>query len=97
MVNYMSFYASQLIINSKNKIIAIIWGWPFWSLMRVFSFVILGVLLSEFLLSLIKRKKPKIGEEKALLLMAISGLFLDIVSKAIFAPLIGRILKNALF
>ncbi len=97
MVNYMNFYVAQLIINSKNKIIPICLGWHFWSLIRVFSFVILGVLLSEPLLSLIKRKKPQIGKEKALLLIAISGLILDIILKATFAPLIGRILKNALF
>lgn len=97
MVNYMNFYVSQLIIHSKNKAIPIIFGWHFWSLIRVFSFVILGVLLSEPLLSLIKKKRPQIGKEKFLFSLAISGLLLDIVLKILFSSFIGNILKKALF
>lgn len=97
MVNYMNFYVAQLIINSKNKIVPIIFGWHFWSLIRVISFVILGVLLSEPLLSLIKKKTPQILKEKTMILIAISGLILDIALKTIFSPLVGRILKTVLF
>ncbi len=97
MVNYMNFYVAQLIIHSKNKAIPIILGWHFWSIIRVFSFVIIGVLISEPLLSLIKKKKPQIGKEKFLLFLAISGLILDIILKTLFSPLIGNILRKALF
>lgn len=97
MVNYMNFYVAQLIIHSKNKAIPIILGWHFWSLIRVFSFVILGVLLSEPLLSFLKKEEPQIGKEKFLLFLTLSGLMLDIILKTIFSPLIGDILRKVLF
>ncbi len=97
MVNYMNFYVSQLIFHSKNKIIPILLGWHFWSLIRVFSFVILGVLLSEPLLCFIKRRKLEIWKEKSLILISIAGLILDIILKTLFAPLIGNIFNKFIF
>jgi len=97
MVNYMNFYVSQLILHSKNKIIPILLGWHFWSLIRVLSFVILGVLLSEPLLCFIKIKKLEMGKEKALILVSIAGLILDIILKTLFAPLTGNIFRKLIF
>ncbi len=97
MVNYMNFYVSQLIIHSKNKFIPILLGWHFWSLIRVVSFVILGVLLSEPLILLIKKRKMEWGKEKSLFLIAVLGLLLDIFLKLCFAPIIGLLFKKTLY
>ncbi len=97
MVNYMNFYVSQLILNSKNKIIPVILGWHFWSLIRVLSFVILGVILSEPMVYFLRKGKWKLGKKKDIIFIAFSGLILDIILKALFSPLIREILKRSLF
>ena len=45
LLNYMNFYVAQLAIRSKNPIMAVLFGWNFWSVIRVFAFLWLGVVL----------------------------------------------------
>ncbi|MGQ9617373.1 MAG: hypothetical protein ACUVUG_00245 [Candidatus Aminicenantia bacterium] len=97
MVNYMNFYVSQLILLSENKLIPIIFGWHFWSIIRVISFVILGVFLSEPIISILKKRRIQWKKDFKLFLFAISCLIGDIVLKTLFAPIIRTLLKNSLF
>jgi hypothetical protein len=45
LLNYMNFYVSQLSARSRNSGIAILLGWNFWSVIRVLSYLWLGVIL----------------------------------------------------
>jgi hypothetical protein len=94
LMNYMSFYVSQLMLHTSNKILMFIVGWHFWSLFRIAGFVILGVVLSEFLLHRIAKYEWNFGKIKIYLIIALSLIILDIITKTIFAPMIGEYVKS---
>jgi hypothetical protein len=96
LMNYMSFYVAQLMLAAPNKLIMFILGWHFWSLFRITGFVILGVVLSEILARKVFKYKWKFTDIKNYILIVTILIFADIVSKTIFAPSIGRLVKSIL-
>lgn len=87
LMNYMSYYVAQVVLSAPaHPLLAGILAWHPWSVVRVVSFVILGVFLAEPVLSRVQRRPTTIAEGRWWIGIAAGGLVIDIVLKAILAP-----------
>lgn len=86
LMNYMGTYVGSLAAASRQPIAAAILGWHPWSIIRVVSFVVIGVALSVPLLSRVLGFREDTHERNRLLMWAAAGLVADIVLKALLAP-----------
>jgi len=94
LMNYMAYYVARLMLATDNPIITFLVGWHFWSLFRIAGFVMLGVVLAEFLAHGIFKYRWKVSDIKSYLIAAAVLLLADIICKAIFAPAVGELLKS---
>jgi len=92
LMNYMSFYVGALIAEcagSPAQAAATFLAWNPWSMVRVASFIVLGVVLAEPLLArlgILRKGSPPPGSRTGWILAAAGGLLLDIVLKTLLAP-----------
>ena len=89
LINYMSFYVGDLILRcsgSPSRPLAIAMAWNPWSMVRVVSFIILGVVLAEPLFVRLTGRGPDPAGRRPWLIAAAAGLLLDIVLKTLLAP-----------
>jgi len=93
LMNYMSFYVASISSASAQPFLTAILGWHPWSLIRIASFVVLGVILAEPLLAKLSRRPPLPGR-MAWILGAIGGLVADIVIKTLLAPWWSELLRG---
>jgi hypothetical protein len=94
LMNYMSFYVGSLIAASSNHTKAILMGWHPWAIIRVASYVILGVILAEPLICKIVKRDYNYSEVRPYFWIAITGIALDILMKALLAPTWGLLLRR---
>jgi len=97
LMNYMSFYVGSLILHcagTPGATAAMLLAWNPWSMVRVASFIIMGVVLSEPLLSRTRGRWPDPSGRRFWLLLAASGLALDIAMKTLLAPHWPRLLSG---
>lgn len=87
LLNYMAYYVARVIQAADGDLLAGVMAWHPWSLVRVASFVVLGVVLAEPLLRRISgsNRVPGTGRGRWLFLV-LAGLVLDVVVKAMLAP-----------
>jgi hypothetical protein len=85
LMNYMGHYVGTLAAIGRRPALLMILGWHPWSVIRIVSFVVLGVALST---PIVARKRPDIRW----VAWAIGGLAADIVLKALLAPAWQRVL-----
>ena len=96
LMNYMSFYVGSLIVHCSGTTAAttaILLGWNPWSMVRVASYIILGVVLSEPLLFRTPGRWPSPSGRGFWILLATAGLVLDIAMKVLLAPLWPQLLS----
>jgi hypothetical protein len=96
LMNYMSYYVGSLIASSSDPMLATIMGWHPWSVIRVASFVIIGVILAEPTICKIVKRDYNYSEIRPWFWAAITGIALDIVIKALLAPWWGLTLRKLL-
>ena len=96
LMNYMAFYVASLIQASHHSMLAILMGWHPWSIIRIISFVILGVILGEPLICKISGRDYEYIGVRPFLWAAIGGLILDVLMKAVLAPWWGLALRKLL-
>jgi hypothetical protein len=89
LMNYMGHYVGTLAAIGRRPLLLMLLGWHPWAVIRIVSFVMLGVILSQ---PLIARRRP----DATVLRLAIAGLVADIVLKALLAPAWQRILVGLL-
>ena len=97
LMNYMSFYVGSLILHcagTPGANSAILMAWNPWSMVRVASYIILGVVLSEPLLTRTRGRWPDPSGRRSWLLLAAAGLLLDIAMKTLLAPHWPRLLSG---
>jgi hypothetical protein len=94
LMNYMAFYVASVIQASHHAQLAVCMGWHPWSIIRIISFVILGVILGEPLICKITGRDYEYVGVRPFLWGAIGGLILDILMKAILAPWWGITLRR---
>jgi hypothetical protein len=98
LTNYMGHYVGTLAALGAHPAALMILGWHPWAVIRIVSFVIIGVVLSVPLLVRVARwrgasmQAPSAAQSRHLLAWALSGLLLDIVVKAALAPAWQRLL-----
>ena len=92
LMNYMGHYVGALAASSRRPALTMILGWHPWAVIRVISFVVIGVVLSTPLLSRLGKFQVDRGVARTLLIWAGAGLVADIVLKALLAPAWQRIL-----
>lgn len=96
LMNYMSFYVAMLIRSSHDTFTAALMGWHPWAIIRVISFVILGVILAEPVICRIVKRDYEYAPIRPLFWAAITGIALDILIKALLAPWWGLKLRMIL-
>jgi hypothetical protein len=86
LMNYMGTYVGSLAAASAHPIAAAIFGWHPWAVIRVVSFVVIGVVLSLPLLSWALGFSEDVNERRRLLTWAAAGIATDMILKALLAP-----------
>jgi len=92
LMNYMGHYVGALAASSARPMLTMLLAWHPWAVIRVISFVVIGVILSTPLLSRIARVRIDWSLARPLLLAAYGGLVIDVVLKALLAPAWQRLL-----
>jgi len=96
LMNYMGHYVGTLAGISRHPFMLMLLGWHPWSVIRVISFVVLGVVLSAPLLSRLFRFRVDWPAARRLAAWASCGLLADIVLKALLANTWQRLLVRML-
>jgi hypothetical protein len=95
LMNYMGHYVGALSAGSVHPALTMTLAWHPWAVIRVISFVILGVVLSMPLLSRLFRFQPDWPAARRLAIAAGGGLLLDVALKSMLAPTWQRLLLQA--
>jgi hypothetical protein len=92
LMNYMGHYVGCLAALSARPLLTMLLAWHPWAVIRVISFVVIGVVLSVPVLSRIAGARIDWRAARPLLLAAYGGLAVDVVLKALLAPAWQRLL-----
>jgi hypothetical protein len=95
LMNYMGHYVGALASASRHPVWMVVLGWHPWAVIRIISFVVIGVVLSVPLLSRITVIRIDTRLAKRLLYVAGAGLVVDLLLKALLAPAWQRLLLRA--
>jgi hypothetical protein len=95
LMNFMGHYVGTLAAQSAHPFLTILLGWHPWAVIRVISFVTLGVVLSVPVMSWLGRFKVDLQAGRPLVMLASAGLVVDIILKWLLAPIWQRILLRA--
>lgn len=94
LMNYMSFYVGSVILASHDPITAALMGWHPWAVIRVASFVILGVILAEPGVCRLSGRYYEYEGARPYFWAALTGVVIDIIMKALLAPWWGLELRK---
>jgi len=92
LMNYMGHYVGSLAARSRRQVVTMILAWHPWAVIRVISFVVIGVVLAVPVLSRIWSFQIDRPAARRLLAWAGAGLVIDVVMKAALAPAWQRML-----
>jgi hypothetical protein len=95
LMNYMGHYVGALASASRHPVWAMVLGWHPWAVIRIISFVVIGVVLSVPLLSRVTAMRIDTRLATRLLYVAAAGLVADVLLKALLAPVWQRLLLRA--
>jgi hypothetical protein len=96
LMNYMGHYVGTLAGVSRHPAAIMLLGWHPWAVIRVISFVVLGVVLSAPLLARVFAFRIDWTTGRRLVIAACAGLVADIVLKTLLAPAWQRLLIRTL-
>ena len=92
LMNYMGSYVGGLAAISRHPGLTAVLAWHPWAVIRVISFVVIGVVLSAPVLSRLGKFRVDWAAARPLLLGAGAGLLADVVLKTLLAPAWQRLL-----
>jgi hypothetical protein len=93
LMNFMGHYVGTLAAIGSHPLTLMILGWHPWAVIRIISFVVIGVVLSQPLVT----RRWRFGRvERTLLTWAAAGLVVDVLLKTLLAPAWQRILLRLL-
>jgi len=92
LMNYMGHYVGTLAAAGAHPLLLLILGWHPWAIIRVASFVVIGVVLALPAGSRVFRLAVDWRAARRLLAWAIAGLVVDAALKALLAPAWQRLL-----
>ena len=94
LLNFMAFYVAQVGLAAGLAPLALAVAWHPWSLVRVVSYVVLGVVLAEPLLRKLSGRGPGLVGARSWVVAALLGLGADLALKAALAPRWGLMLRS---
>ena len=94
LMNYMGHYVGALAAASAHPALTMVLGWHPWAVIRIASFVALGVILSMPLIARIASCDVDWCAARTPLVWACAGLFTDVVMKTLLAPAWQRLLRH---
>ena len=95
LMNYMGHYVGTLAETSAHPGRTLLLAWHPWAVIRVISFVVIGVVLSTPLLSRIVKFNVDWKTARSLLVWACAGLVLDVLLKSLLAAAWQRLLLRS--
>jgi hypothetical protein len=95
LMNYMGHYVGTLSETSAHPALTMLLAWHPWAVIRVISFVAIGVVLSAPLLSRIAKFHVDWSAARRLLVWSCAGLVLDVLLKTLLAPTWQRLLLRS--
>ena len=95
LMNYMAYYVGALGAASTHPLQAMLLAWVPWALIRIASFVTLGVILAGPLLGRILGFEYRLRAQRTWIVLAAAGLAVDIVLKWALAPLWREMIRAA--
>jgi hypothetical protein len=95
LMNYMAYYVGALAAASAHPWQAMFLAWVPWAVIRVASFVTLGVVLGGPLLGRVLGFPFRLAAQRRWLAVAAGGLIIDIVLKWMLAPAWREMIRNA--
>jgi hypothetical protein len=95
LMNYMGHYVGALGSASTHPWRALALAWAPWSLVRIASFVMFGVVLGGPVLARVCGFEYRLGEQRRWLLLGAAGLIVDVVLKWALAPSWRLLIKSA--
>ena len=95
LMNDMGHYAGTLAESSAHPMRTVLLAWHPWAVIRVISFVVIGVVLSAPLLSRVVKLRVDWTRGRTMLLWASAGLVADMVLKTLLAPAWQRLLLRS--
>lgn len=95
LMNYMGHYVGTLAAAGARPALTMVLGWHPWAVIRVISFVMLGVVLSVPVLSRLGRFRADWNAARPFAAIAAAGLVADVVLKWLLAPAWQRMLLRA--
>ena len=93
LMNSMGHYVGELAAVSARPALTACLAWAPWSLVRIVSYVLLGVVLGGPVLSRLGRFPFRLRAHARVLALAAGGLLLDVVLKWLMAPVWSRLLR----
>jgi hypothetical protein len=95
LMNYMGHYVGALAAASRHPVWTAVLAWHPWAVVRIISFVVIGVVLSVPLLSRLAPIAIDRRLAKQLLSLAAAGLVVDVLLKSLLAAQWQRLLLRA--
>jgi hypothetical protein len=95
LMNYMAYYVGALAATSIHPVRVIAVAWVPWALLRIASFVTLGVVLSGPILGRLLGFEYRLRDQARWIGAALTGLVLDVVLKWGFAPAWREFIRTA--
>jgi hypothetical protein len=92
LMNDMGHYVGTLAAMSRHPLVTMVLGWHPWAVIRIASFVVVGVVLSAPLLARVGRFRVNWTSARTPFVLACAGLVVDVVLKSLLAPAWQRIL-----
>jgi hypothetical protein len=86
LMNYMAYYAGALAASSAHPLRAVLLAWVPWAVIRIASFVTLGVILAGPVLGRVFHFPYRLRDQTPWLWLAGAGLVADVLLKWILAP-----------
>jgi hypothetical protein len=96
LMNYMGFYVASLARAGAPLWAVVLLGWQPWAIARVAAFSVLGVVLAQPLLRRLRPTAAPAPSSTPLMIAAGAALVVDVVLKALLAPLWGGWLRAVL-
>ena len=94
LMNYMGHFVGALAAVSRHPVLTGLAAWVPWSLVRIVSYVTLGVVLAGPVASRLLTFRFRLRDHAQALALAVFGLLADIVVKAALAPSWHRLLQR---
>ena len=95
LMNYMGYYVARVAaLSTAHPVLTAFLGWHPWSVIRVGSFVVIGVILAEPAFSRVQGIRRPIGASRRWLALAGAGLVVDLALKTLAAPYWPAILRS---